>query len=158
MWPYKPGIDFLRESHIQKGLKEKTVAGLTAWGLPARATSCAWSPQWKGKIVLHQRERRMASLLIEHGLTVRPVSATILLPLVKPFSTMHKNSFAGLPPNQQQLFHYWYEALENHMRAQQLEAKAAEKLRTAQRVCQATGFIPDEYLAYYLQGLAEIAG
>jgi hypothetical protein len=44
------------------------------------------------------------------------------------------------------------------MRAQQLEAKAAEKLRTAQSVCMATGFIPDEYLAYYLQGSAEIAG
>ena len=44
------------------------------------------------------------------------------------------------------------------MRAQQLAAKAAEKLRTAQSVCMATGFIPDEYLAYYLQGSAEIAG
>lgn len=71
---------------------------------------------------------------------------------------MHRNSFAGLSPDQRQLFHYWYEASENLMRAQQLEAKAAEKLRTAQNVCQATGFIPDEYLAYYLQGLAEIAG
>ena len=71
---------------------------------------------------------------------------------------MHRNSLAGLSPNQRQLFHYWYEASENHMRAQQLEAKAAEKLRTAQSVCMATGFIPDEYLAYYLQGSAEIAG
>ena len=71
---------------------------------------------------------------------------------------MHRNSFAGLSTAQRQLFNYWYEASENHMKAQQLEAKAAEKLRTAQNVCQATGFIPDEYLAYYLQGSAEIAG
>ena len=33
------------------------------------------------EITLHQRERRMASLLIKHGFTVRPVRATILLPL-----------------------------------------------------------------------------
>ena len=32
------------------------------------------------EIALHQRERCMASLLIEPGFTVRPVSATILLP------------------------------------------------------------------------------
>ena len=32
------------------------------------------------KVILHQRERRMASLLLEPGLIVRPVSATILLP------------------------------------------------------------------------------
>ena len=44
------------------------------------------------------------------------------------------------------------------MGAQQLAANAAEKLRTAHSVCMATGFIPDEYLAYYLQGSAEIAG
>ena len=47
-------------------------------------------------MILHQRERRMASLLIEDGLIVRPVRATILMPYDKPmtefFVIMQKRS------------------------------------------------------------------
>jgi hypothetical protein len=71
---------------------------------------------------------------------------------------MHRNSFAGLSPDQRHLFHHWYEASENLRRAQQAQAKAAEKFCSAQNTCKAAGFIPDEYLAYYLRGHAEIAG
>lgn len=99
----------------------------------------------------------MASLLLVNGLTVRPVLATVPSSLPS-LATMHKNSFADLSPDQRHLFHYWYEASEDLMKAQQAQAKAAEKFRSAQNICKAAGFIPDEYLAYYLRGQAEIAG
>ena len=71
MWPYKPGIDFFQK----KAIFRKDLLNDALGELPARQVLNG------KKVILHQRERCMASLLIEPGFTVRPVRATILLPL-----------------------------------------------------------------------------
>ena len=44
------------------------------------------------EIALHQRERRMASLLIEPGFTVRPVRATVPLHFRESWATVSQLS------------------------------------------------------------------
>ena len=59
------GIDFFKRKLYLERTQGKTIPGLTAWGLPARGDLLLVESSMEREIALHQRERRMASLLIK---------------------------------------------------------------------------------------------
>jgi len=76
VWPYKPGVDFSEKKQYLEGLNEKKRSLTDGLGPTISTSFCAMSPNGK-EMILHQRERRMASLLLANGLTVRPVRAIV---------------------------------------------------------------------------------